>query len=196
MGNFSKYPARLDDPQPDKRDPDLRMSMEAQSRHCQASHLCQTKLHNNQQYTRPGHGKQSLLEPASMPTTIPLQHDQEPQRSWHSLAEREQSACRRNGKPTSLGCFDEEGEAARAYDKMMIWCELHHSTTLKAGITNFDMSEYEKDIPLLNTMSQVLAPHLPPNTSAMLANPFITASKQSLVIKENPRCPARGSQKG
>jgi hypothetical protein len=39
---------------------------------------------------------------------------------------------------------------------MMIWCELHHSTTLKAGITNFDMSEYEKDIPLLNTMSQVL----------------------------------------
>jgi len=71
-------------------------------------------------------------------------------------------ACRRNGKPTSLGCFDEEGEAARAYDKMMIWCELHHSTTLKAGITNFDMSEYEKDIPLLNTMSQVCCPHPSP----------------------------------
>lgn len=69
----------------------------------------------------------------------------------------EQLTHRRNGKPTSLGCFDEEGEAARAYDKMMIWCELHHSTTLKAGITNFDMSEYEKDIPLLNTMSQVSA---------------------------------------
>ena len=62
---------------------------------------------------------------------------------------------RRNGKPTSLGCFDEESEAARAYDKMMIWCELHNSNTLKAGITNFDMSEYEKDITLLNSLTQV-----------------------------------------
>ena len=69
--------------------------------------------------------------------------------------------CRRNGKPTSLGCFDKETEAARAYDKMMIWCELHNSNAVKAGITNFDMSEYEKDITTLNSMSQVLPPTNP-----------------------------------
>jgi AP2-like factor, euAP2 lineage len=33
-------------------------------------------------------------------------------------------AHRRNGKPTSLGCFDHEMEASRAYDKMMLWCGL------------------------------------------------------------------------
>lgn len=65
---------------------------------------------------------------------------------------------RRNGKPTSLGCFDEEEEAARAYDKMMIWCELNQTGGVKAGITNFDMSEYEKDIPVLNSISQVSLP--------------------------------------
>ena len=37
---------------------------------------------------------------------------------------------------------------------MMIWCELHNSSTLKAGITNFDMSEYEKEIGLLNNLTQ------------------------------------------
>jgi len=63
--------------------------------------------------------------------------------------------CRRNGKPTSLGCFDHETEASRAYDKMMLWCELHNSTGVKGGITNFDPSEYEADIPWLQSITQV-----------------------------------------
>lgn len=62
---------------------------------------------------------------------------------------------RRCGKPTSLGCFDHEEEAARAYDKMMLWCELHHTSGMKGGITNFDPSEYEKDLAWLHTVSQV-----------------------------------------
>ncbi len=66
--------------------------------------------------------------------------------------------CRRNGKPTSLGCFDEEEQAARAYDKMMLWCELHNTSGLKGGgITNFDPTEYEKDLLWLNSISQVCA---------------------------------------
>ena len=64
--------------------------------------------------------------------------------------------CRRNGKPTSLGCFDHEEQAARAYDKMMLWCELHNTSGIKGGgITNFDPTEYEKDLAWLQTVSQV-----------------------------------------
>lgn len=61
---------------------------------------------------------------------------------------------RRNGKPTSLGCFDEEEQAARAYDKMMIWCELHQSKLTKTGIPNFDPEEYADDIDWLQEISQ------------------------------------------
>ncbi|KAL6781259.1 hypothetical protein ACKKBG_A10415 [Auxenochlorella protothecoides x Auxenochlorella symbiontica] len=61
---------------------------------------------------------------------------------------------RRNGKPTSLGCFDAEEEAARAYDKMMLWCELHHATGVKGGITNFDHSDYEQDVSWLLNITQ------------------------------------------
>ncbi|GIM02818.1 hypothetical protein Vretimale_7661 [Volvox reticuliferus] len=61
---------------------------------------------------------------------------------------------RRNGKPTSLGCFDNEEEAARAYDKMMLWCELHNAAGVKSGITNFDPTEYEKEFSWLQAISQ------------------------------------------
>ncbi|PNH03728.1 AP2/ERF and B3 domain-containing transcription factor ARF14, partial [Tetrabaena socialis] len=61
---------------------------------------------------------------------------------------------RRNGKPTSLGCFDHEEEAARAYDKMMLWCELHNAAGVKSGITNFDPTEYEKEFAWLQSISQ------------------------------------------
>ena len=64
-------------------------------------------------------------------------------------------ACgRRNGKPTSLGCFDHEEQAARAYDKMMLWCELHNTSGVKGGITNFDPTEYEKDLHQLSSVTQ------------------------------------------
>lgn len=62
---------------------------------------------------------------------------------------------RRSGKPTSLGCFDHEEQAARAYDKMMLWCELHNSSGVKGGITNFDPAEYEKDLSWLQVVNQV-----------------------------------------
>lgn len=74
-------------------------------------------------------------------------HQTFPTRRW-------EAQFRRNGKPTSLGCFDREEEAARAYDKMMLWCELHNASGVKGGITNFDPTEYEADIPLLQQISQ------------------------------------------
>jgi hypothetical protein len=55
----------------------------------------------------------------------------------------------------TTGCFDLEEEAARAYDKMMLWCELHNTAGVKGGITNYDASEYEKDLGWLQTVSQV-----------------------------------------
>lgn len=61
---------------------------------------------------------------------------------------------RRSGKPTSLGCFDEEEQAARAYDKMMLWCELHDKAGAKSGITNFDAQDYQADLPLLRACTQ------------------------------------------
>ena len=41
---------------------------------------------------------------------------------------------------------------------MMLWCELHNTSGLKGGgITNFDPTEYEKDLLWLNSISQVCA---------------------------------------
>lgn len=74
-------------------------------------------------------------------------HQTFPTRRW-------EAQFRRNGKPTSLGCFDHEEQAARAYDKMMLWCELHGASGVKGGITNFDASEYENDLAWLQTVTQ------------------------------------------
>ena len=70
---------------------------------------------------------------------------------------------RRNGKPTSLGCFDREEEAAKAYDRMMLWCEMHASqlavvsaSPQKQGAAqlNFDVATYTNDLHALEHMSQ------------------------------------------
>lgn len=37
----------------------------------------------------------------------------------------------------------------------MLWCEIHNSTGVKGGITNFDSSEYEKELSWLQQCTQV-----------------------------------------
>ena len=94
-------------------------------------------------------------------------HQTFPTRRW-------EAQFRRKGKPTSLGCFDKEEQAARAYDKMMMWCQLHPKEiqnmsscggtsqtgyapsfmSAKIFVTNFDKSEYYRDVPMLKQTSQ------------------------------------------
>ena len=42
----------------------------------------------------------------------------------------------------------------------MSWCELHNSSGVKGGITNFDPAEYEKDLSWLQVVNQVTRPML------------------------------------
>lgn len=52
--------------------------------------------------------------------------------------------------------WPQEDEAARAYDRMMLWCEIHGAAgSMKGTMTNFDMTEYEKDIAWLTNIAQV-----------------------------------------
>jgi hypothetical protein len=38
---------------------------------------------------------------------------------------------------------------------MMLWCEMHSVAGIKGGVTNFDPSEYDKELPWLQSVSQV-----------------------------------------
>ena len=40
---------------------------------------------------------------------------------------------------------------------MMLWCELHNTSGVKGGITNFDPTEYEKDLHQLSAVTQARA---------------------------------------
>lgn len=87
-----------------------------------------------------GHGRKYTSKYRGVHQTLPT-------RRW-------EAQFRRNGKPTSLGCFDREEEAAKAYDKMMLWCELHNVGGVKSGITNFEMAVYDKDTSWLQRVTQ------------------------------------------
>ena len=53
---------------------------------------------------------------------------------------------------------------------MMLWCELHNSSGVKGGITNFDPAEYEKDLSWLQVVNQV-------RVHTMFYNTFVAGSQ-------------------
>ena len=73
-------------------------------------------------------------------------HQTLPTRRW-------EAQFRRGGKPTSLGCFDREEDAARAYDRAVLWRALHGATGAKGGVTNFEPAEYAAEVESLRAQT-------------------------------------------
>ena len=70
--------------------------------------------------------------------------------------QRWEAQFRKAGKPTSLGCFNTEDEAARAYDTMMVWEMIHQpdAKNPEKMITNFPLGDYEEKLKDLKGMQQ------------------------------------------
>jgi hypothetical protein len=50
-----------------------------------------------------------------------------------------------DGKPTFLGYYGTQEEAARAYDRMMVWLELHGHTRRGGFTLNFERGDYQSE---------------------------------------------------
>jgi hypothetical protein len=55
--------------------------------------------------------------------------------SWKSQGRRWEAKFNLNHKQMSLGCFDTEEDAARAFDRMLVWCELNGAKRRPADCT-------------------------------------------------------------
>jgi 5-hydroxyisourate hydrolase-like protein (transthyretin family) len=64
-----------------------------------------------------------------------------------------------DNKSTYLGRFDKEEEAARAYDRVSIWCKIHGKTKHGGYVLNFDSSDYageEAALTAIDTMEAMV----------------------------------------
>ncbi len=65
---------------------------------------------------------------------------------------------------------------------MILWVDLHSANPgSKTGITNFEKSEYEDEMPYLLNVSQVCAAHPPPHPALNAAVPHPHAARLSTV---------------
>jgi len=62
-----------------------------------------------------------------------------------------------DNKNTHLGIFDEEDEAARAYDRMSIWCRIHCKTKKQGYQLNFNSSNYAGEEAALKAVDTIEA---------------------------------------
>ena len=85
--------------------------------------------------------------------------------SWDRAHQRWQVQFNHNYKNIFLGRFDDEEDAARAYDRMMVWFDLHgivrkkpgsrmHDSISLKGSFNFAYEEYEGEFGALRCMTQ------------------------------------------